>query len=419
MNSLKPIKRFSGFVDNWKISTLKHCCSKITDGTHDTPKQVSKGFPFITAIHVKESGIDFNNCYYLPEDVHRTIYNRCNPEYGDVLIVNIGAGVATSAFVNVEYEFSLKYVALLKPNRSILNGRFLNYYQIFSKKDITSKFLNGGAQSFLSLKDLSSIKINLPSLEEQTKIATFLSAVDSKITSLERLVTHWQAYKKGIMQQIFTQQLRFKAPNGEDFPEWETKTLGEIGSTYNGLSGKTKDDFGSGFPYITYKSVFDNSRVDINRVEYVKVFISSNVEDKSEKQNKVEYGDIFFTVSSETPTEVGMSSVLLDEIDNCYLNSFCFGYRLNDKVSFNPKFFQHYLRSSEMRKCISILAQGSTRYNISASNMMNLEIIVPSSEEQTKIATFLSSLDDKIAHLQQQLTSYRQFKKALLQQMFV
>ena len=413
-----PKIRYKDYSEDWKQNSLGEVCEAPMYGLNSSAKDYDGINKYIRITDIDESTNLYNpNPLTSPESFTDEYLLKPN----DLVFARTGASVGKSYLYNSN-DGRLLFAGFLIRFRvkSTNNSKFIFYQTLLDRYSQWVKVNSArSGQPGINAEEFKTYELNLPTLEEQTKIATFLSAVDSKITSLERLVSHWQAYKKGIMQQIFTQQLRFKAPIGEDFPEWETKTLGEIGSTYNGLSGKTKDDFGSGFPYITYKSVFDNSRVDINRVEYVKVFISSNVEDKSEKQNKVEYGDIFFTVSSETPTEVGMSSVLLDEIDNCYLNSFCFGYRLNDKVSFNPKFFQHYLRSSEMRKCISILAQGSTRYNISASNMMNLEIIVPSSEEQTKIATFLSSLDDKIAHLQQQLTSYRQFKKALLQQMFV
>ncbi|MDR6921089.1 restriction endonuclease S subunit, partial [Chryseobacterium sp. 2987] len=97
--------------------------------------------------------------------------------------------------------------------------------------------------------------------------------------------------------------------------DWERKKLGEIGETYSGLSGKTKEDFGTGKPYIQYKQVFDNSKIDISRFDYVRI-------NETENQNRVKYGDILFTTSSETPEEIGMSSVLLDEIDELYLNSF-------------------------------------------------------------------------------------------------
>mgnify|MGYP002577831086 CR=1 FL=1 len=176
--------------------------------------------------------------------------------------------------------------------------------------------------------------------------------------------------------------------------EWENTSLGKIGKTFNGLTGKSGSDFGQGFPYITYKSIFDDSKIDISRVEYVEI---TDVERKKETQNKVQYGDVFFTTSSETPDEVGMSSVLLDEIKDCYLNSFCFGYRLNSLSKTTPEYMRFYLRSQTIRKKMFVLAQGSTRFNISKSEVMGMSINIPEIEEQRKIANLLTLLDDRIA----------------------
>ena len=176
--------------------------------------------------------------------------------------------------------------------------------------------------------------------------------------------------------------------------EWKNTSLGKIGKTFNGLTGKSGSDFGQGFPYITYKSIFDNSKIDISRVEYVEI---TDIERKKETQNKVQYGDVFFTTSSETPDEVGMNSVLLDEIKDCYLNSFCFGYRLNSLSKTVPEYMRFYLRSQTIRKKMFVLAQGSTRFNISKSEVMGMSINIPEIEEQRKIANLLTLLDDRIA----------------------
>ena len=184
--------------------------------------------------------------------------------------------------------------------------------------------------------------------------------------------------------------LRFPEFTGE----WEETTLGKIGGTFNGLTGRSGSDFGQGYPYITYKSIFDNSRVDINRVDYVTI---SDEERRKESQNKVLYGDVFFTTSSETPDEVGMTSVLLDKMEDCYLNSFCFGYRLFCQENYLPEYLRFYFRSRVIRRKLSILAQGSTRFNISKKEVMRLGVKVPNSTEQRKIANFLTLLDERIA----------------------
>ena len=257
------------------------------------------------------------------------------------------------------------------------------------------------------------MSIKVPSLQEQEKIANFLSKVDSIIEKQEKKVEYWNSYKKGMMQKIFSQKIRFKDENGRDYPEWEEEKLGGIGQTYTGLSGKTKDDFGFGNgKYITYVNIFKNTKVDINMFDLVDI-------KKDEKQNKVLKGDILFTASSETPNEVGMASVCDNNIENLYLNSFCFGFRLNSKKDIDYIFIGYLLRSPSLRKKISILAQGSTRYNLSKSEFMKIKIQIPCLEEQRKIVNFLSNIDNIIEKENKKLEELKQWKKGLLQQMFV
>mgnify|MGYP000537359873 CR=1 FL=1 len=202
--------------------------------------------------------------------------------------------------------------------------------------------------------------------------------------------------------------LRFPEFSGE----WKNTSLGKIGKTFNGLTGKSGADFGRGFPYITYKSIFDDSKIDISRVEYVEI---TDVERKKETQNEVQYGDVFFTTSSETPDEVGMSSVLLDEIKDCYLNSFCFGYRLNSLSKTIPDYMRFYLRSQTIRKKMFVLAQGSTRFNISKSEVMGISINIPETKEQRKIANLLTLLDERIATQNKIIEDLKKLKCAIIE----
>ena len=165
--------------------------------------------------------------------------------------------------------------------------------------------------------------------------------------------------------------------------DWEQRKLGSIGSTYTGLSGKTKEDFGHGeAQYITYLNVFQNTVSDITMTDKVEIDTT---------QNEVKYGDVLFTTSSETPEEVGMSSVWLGHMPNIYLNSFCFGFRPNQKI--DPYFLGYSLRAPYMRDKIKILAQGISRYNISKNKVMELEISLPNNEEQKLLGTFLQRID--------------------------
>ena len=200
--------------------------------------------------------------------------------------------------------------------------------------------------------------------------------------------------------------LRFPEFSGE----WTKTTLGKIGETFNGLTGKSGSDFGQGSPYITYKSIFDNSKIDLSRVEYVTI---TDAERKKQTQNEVHYGDIFFTTSSETPDEVGMTSVLLDEVKDCYLNSFCFGYRLNSITDVLPEYMRFYLRSNTIRRRLFVLAQGSTRFNISKGEVMGLTIKLPGTAEQRKIAQLLTMIEDRIATQIKIIEDLKKLKSAI------
>lgn len=199
-------------------------------------------------------------------------------------------------------------------------------------------------------------------------------------------------------------RLRFKG-----FTEaWEQRKLGDIGKTFTGLSGKTSDDFGHGdAKFLPYLNIFNNPIADIN-------FLESTEIDKS--QNEIKYGDVFFTTSSETPEEVGMSSVWLGNSENIYLNSFCFGFR--PLIDFNPYYFGYLLRSDTFRNPVTILAQGISRFNISKNKVMEIEIPLPAKQEQEKIGQLFYKLDSLITLHQSKYEKLKSMKTALLEKMF-
>ena len=302
-------------------------------------------------------------------------------------------------------------IASVLPNEEVYYSDYL-YHNLDNRYDELRSLSTGdGGRGGLNLQIIKSLVIELPTLPEQQKIATFLTSVDTKLTQLKQKKNLLEQYKKGVMQKIFSQEIRFKDDEGKEFLEWEEKKLGQIGQTYNGLTGKTKENFGQGKPYIQYKQIFDDSKIDILRFEYVEI-------GENESHNKVLFGDIFFTVSSETPDEIGTASVLLDKVDELYLNSFCFGYRPISFEILSPFFARYLFRSENFRSNIVKLAQGSTRYNMSKVQLMKLEILLPNSAEQNKIANFLSALDEKINHCSAQIEKTEHWKKGLLQQMF-
>ncbi len=188
-------------------------------------------------------------------------------------------------------------------------------------------------------------------------------------------------------------------------------SFAELGTSYSGLSGKSAHDFGSGKPFITYLNVYSNNVINEKGFQYVTI-------KDGEKQDVVECGDVLFTLSSETPEEVGIGSVYLGK-EKVYLNSFCFGIHItNTEVAF-PLFLSYYVSSTAFRKFIYPYAQGSTRFNLCKADFEKASIKLPTLENQKRIYSILSHIDNKIITERQVLDLYNSQKQYLLRQMFI
>ena len=269
----------------------------------------------------------------------------------------------------------------------------------------------GTGQKVLSFLDLQKMKIRVPKYEEQKRIASYIETLDNLITLHQSKYEKLQAIKASMLEKMFPKdgavvpEVRFK---GFTDP-WEQRKLGEMGQTYTGLSGKTKDDFGHGQArFVTYMNVFSNPISNPEMTEPIEI---------DPKQNEVEVGDVFFTTSSETPEEVGMSSILLEKRGKTYLNSFCFGFRPSEKI--DSYYLAYMLRSESTRAKIILLAQGISRYNISKNKVMEIAVSLPSLDEQKMIGQYFSQLDNLITLHQRELEKLQSIKKALLEKMFV
>jgi type I restriction enzyme S subunit len=395
-----PQLRFPEFSGEWIRKTVQNVAHKITDGTHDTPKPTDDGIPFLTAIHVKDGSLDFDNCYFLSTEVHHAIYKRCNPEYGDLLMVNIGSGTGTCAIVCVDFEFSLKNVALIKPNKSVVCPKFFSQVQRKNSKRLNHQLTSGGAQPFLSLKEIAKINLAIPSLPEQTKIAAFLSAVDTKIYQLTQKKALLDTYKKGAMQKIFSQQIRFKADDGGEYPVWEEKKLGEVGDIVTGKTPSTSDDsLWDGEVLFVTPTDINDQKYQISTMRTVK---------RNPKLKTLPKNSIMFTCIASIG-KMSLSSI--ESITNQQINSIipCKNYS-NEFVYYAIANISNYIKSTQANTTLPI---------INKTEFSKFKINVPCLEEQTKIATFLSAIDRKIDLVSQQLEQAKAFKKGLLQQMFV
>ncbi|EHU9083140.1 restriction endonuclease subunit S [Aeromonas dhakensis] len=396
--------------NGWKLGTIEEISSVSSGGTPSRKNESywNGNIPWVTTAEVQfkiiedtaekitEEGLANSSAKLFPVDT--------------ILIAMYGQGKTRGQVAKLGIEASTNQACaaiILKA------GYHVDYYYQFliSQYDNIREMANSGGQENLSGGIVKSIKVPVPPLPEQKKIAKILSTWDKAISTTEQLLANSQQQKKALMQQLLTGKKRLLDNNGVRFSgEWKKSTLGNLGNTFNGLTGKTKDDFGFGKKYIPYINIFKNSRIDLEALDLVDV-------KEGESQSLTQFGDIFFTTSSETPDEVGMSSVLLDQVDEVYLNSFCFGFRLFDFKSLLPEFARYLLRSENIRSEIAVLGQGATRYNLSKKQLMKLELVLPNINEQKKIATILSTADQEIASLQQKLDTLKQEKKALMQQL--
>ena len=252
----------------------------------------------------------------------------------------------------------------------------------------------------ISAKNFDECYIGIPSKEEQTKIAKLLRLIDERIATQSKLIEKLESLIKGLNDSLYAQ-----------YGGKVLTSFAELGTSYSGLSGKSAQDFGSGKPFITYLNVYSNNVINENEFQYVAI-------KDDEKQNVAEYGDVLFTLSSETPREVGIGSVYLGK-EKVYLNSFCFGIHItNAEIAF-PPYLSYYVSSTPFRKFVYPYAQGSTRFNLCKADFEKASIKLPTLENQKRIYSILSHIDNKIITERQMLDLYNSQKQYLLRQMFI
>lgn len=327
-------------------------------------------------------------------------------EIDDVLIPSSGETALDIAIAAVVPKEGIAIGGDINIIRSTLDGRFLAYYLRSKKRVEIAKLAQGNSVVHLYAQQLGTISINFPSLPEQQKIASFLSAVDEKIQLLKRKKELLEQYKKGVMQQLFSGKLRFKDENGVDFPDWEEKKLGEVATFVKGKGIAKSDVVASGInPCIRYGELYTTYGECIEEVV-------SKTDVRLEDSVVSEINDVIIPSSGETPIDIATAACVLK--DNVIL-----GGDLNIiRTKIDGIFLSYYLNNKK-REAIAKLAQGNAVVHLYSSQLSKLRIELPIKEEQTKIASFVRSIDKKIRAIDKQITLTQTFKKGLLQQMFV
>ena len=425
---MEPKIRLKGFQGEWKVSAFTDSFDSLKNNSLSRAELSDSGSVY--NIHYGDVLITYNECVEVDKNVKtfvkdvevaKKLHQSCAIKSGDVIFADAAEDNTVGKCTEVIAKGTDAIVSGLhtipcRPKKEFVS-RYLGYY-LNSKAyhDQLLPHIQGTKISSISKRALAQTHICYPSdKKEQHAIASYFTSLDVLIQSTTKKIESLKKVKAASLQSMFPHEgetmprVRFKGFEGE----WEMVLVGNLGTTYSGLSGKTKDDFGSGEArFITFLNVLTNAKIDTTILEAV------NVSD-GEHQNEVKKGDLLFNTSSETPEEVGMCAVMDEDISDVYLNSFCFGFRVTD-VNVDPTFIAYLMRSHVGRRIMSILAQGATRYNLSKNNFCNAELFLPKTKkEQSLISNYFVSLDSQIALQTQRLEKLKQIKSACLDNMFV
>ena len=405
MEKLLPQLRFPEFKGEWEEKKLINLSSDgFSNGAFNDPKKVGSGYRII---NVKDMYVDgtINVNSLLRVNLDEKEFSKNRVEFGDIFFTRsslVKEGIAHSN-VNLNYIDDLTYDGHLIRMRPIMNVSLpIFLYYNFTTDKVREQFVKRGKTTTMTTigqDDIASVAIILPKLPEQTKIATFLTAVDEKLTALKQKKTLLEQYKKGVMQQIFSQELRFKDDNGNDFPDWKEKMLGDFCTFFSGgTPTSTNQKYYTGtIPFIGSGNIYDTE---------VYNFISDEAL-KSSSAKIVQKGDLLYALYGANSGELAISKMngAINQAILCIRNEECITYL-------------YYVLLLNKDIIVATYLQGG-QGNLSAQIIKRLNYKFPSIPEQTKIANFLSAIDEKINHCQDQIEKAEIWKKGLLQQMFV
>ena len=398
-----PNLRFPEFQGEWE----EHYLSDYLDfknGLNPKPDKFGKGIKFISVMDILNNAIITNDCIRASVDVSEEELQNFCVENGDMLFQRSSETLEDVGRANVYMDDKPAVFGgfvIRGKKKAEYNPLFFRYLLAspFARKKIIP--MGAGAQHFnIGQEGLNRVKLHFASLDEQKKIAKILSLLDECIATQSKIIEKMQTLIKGLNDSLY-----------ELYCNGITTSFAELGHSYSGLSGKTANDFGTGKPFITYLNVYSNNIVNENDYQYVRI-------NEGEKQNVVKYGDVLFTLSSETPEEVGVGSVFLGK-EEVLLNSFCFGIHIENEEQIYSPYLSYYVSSTPFRKFIYPFAQGSTRFNLCKADFEKASIKLPLLENQKHIYAILNSIAEKIETEEMMLEKYLNQKQYLLRQMFI
>ena len=406
VNNNTPTLRFPEFKENWG------------------KKKFNEIFIFSTGKSIKQNEaspefetpcVRYGELYHMYDEVITEVINKTNldkseltfSQGNEILLPSAGEDpmdIGSASALTIKNVAIGRTINILRPLMTNVYSQIYVAYHINHKlkKDI-SKLAKGVSISNVYNSDLKTLEITLPTLQEQQKIVAFLTAVDEKLQALKQKKSLLEQYKKGMMQKIFSQELRFKDDNGKAFPDWEEKKLGEV------LIKNSKKNKNQEFKLVQSVS---NKRGFVNQDEYFedRVIASKDLSN----YYVIQKGDFAYNPSR---IDVGSLAYKFDD-KSSVISPLYISFKAN-KDYLNDAFLLEWFSTQQFTRQMNSSFEGSVRNTLSYESLRKIQMFYPCLEEQTKIATFLSTIDDKINQCQAQLTNTEVWKRGLLQGMFV
>lgn len=403
-----PKLRFPEFKGEWAIVNLGSRSEHISYGLTVRPEYVADGIPLVSAREIISGNVNLDKAPKISTSDFQNLSDKSKPKTGDLFLSKTGS-IGFSAIFSELTEIAItQNIAVIRLKDSTQDTA--HYLLQFLKtcrflKQAMSK-VNQSTIMDLQLGDIKKLLIPFPLFPEQQKIASFLTSVDDKIGQLQRKKAALEAYKKGMMQQLFSQQTRFKDDQGKSFPDWEEKKLGEV-ATFKKGKGVSKSDIceAGQTPCIRYGQLYTQYDEVIENV-----ISKTNI--PTSELTLSEGNEVIIPASGETALDIATASCVIS-------SGVALGGDLNIITStLNGVFLAYYLNAAKKIE-IARLAQGISVIHLYSSQLQTLKIQIPLPAEQQKIADFLTAIDRKVDLVAQELTQAQTFKKGLLQQMFV
>ena len=413
-----PKLRFPEFSGEWEKKKLKDVGNSVIGLTY-SPNDISdKGYLVLRACNIKDNQLSFNDQVF----VNMRIPEKLTVRKGDILICARSGSqhlIGKNAYIEKDYpNYTFgAFMCVFRCDESAFV--FQGFQTARIKRQI---FENQGARiNQITTANINAFSMYFPGIKEQTKIANFLTLFDKKIEKQSEKVAALEEYKKGLMQKIFTREIRFKDDEGKDYPEWTNKLYGDIfcfHPTYS-YSRAMLNNVGS-IKYIHYGDVHTKYPIvlDVKNTQ-IPYLNSKSLSNDIDSYSYCKEGDLIIADASEDYDAIGKATALTNIGNDKIISGLHTILARDEQKHTEPSFRGYLLASEEVKKQIRTSAAGAKVLGISKSNLAKIKISLPTLPEQAKIASFLTLFDRKIEKEKAKLEALREQKKGLLQQMFV